>query len=614
MTKTTATRLGVLESAGLISLAAIQPELEYVFRHILVKDAAYASLVKGDRRGLHQLVAETLERLYLVAAEGTPFAARPPRGELLPLLGHHYAEAGQLAPAALYFTQAGDAAARVYANSEAIAHYTRAIEMVRDWPNEHERLGYLYARRGRAQELSGQQADAVGNYLELEELGRASGQPALMLSALTARATVMAVPSVVYNPHMALELTQAALSLARELADQAAEAKALWTLLLAEMGLGQRASAVRYGQQALALARELDLREQVGYVLSDLSRAYLGLGDIAASRQAAEEARPLWEAEGNLPMLAETLSNLGSSYFFTGDYAEALTHLREAQSIARAIGNAWGQAYSLMLQSFLLMDQGRVTECQRSAAECLRLSAEGGLAGPQVSVKTSLALLYSYLGQPERGLALAQEAVSVVEAYVGGQRAEAFSVLAFLYTRLGDVAQAEHYLEQTRAAMITGDAWSFAPLIAAAAEGELALALGDPERALAVTQQTVLGFEHAVFKFFLAQAMVPWAQALRALGRDEEAQAVLLQARAHVLKQGSRLIQWSIVAELAILAELRGEREEASALWAEAHASIDFLVQHMDDPVLRASFLQAPGVQAALAAAGAAWREPTGPD
>jgi hypothetical protein len=65
---------------------------------------------------------------------------------------------------------------------------------------------------------------------------------------------------------------------------------------------------------------------------------------------------------------------------------------------------------------------------------------------------------------------------------------------------------------------------------------------------------------------------------------------------------------------LATLAALRGEREAASALWAEAHASIDFLVQHIDDPGLRASFLQAPGVQAALAAAGAAWREPTGPD
>jgi len=57
-------RLTQLESHGLIRLAATQPELEYLFRHALVQDAAYASLVKADRKQLHLAVGEALESLY----------------------------------------------------------------------------------------------------------------------------------------------------------------------------------------------------------------------------------------------------------------------------------------------------------------------------------------------------------------------------------------------------------------------------------------------------------------------------------------------------------------------------------------------------------------------
>ena len=58
------TQLNTLESSGLIRLAAVQPELEYLFRHALVQDAAYSSLLKNDRRHLHKSVGEALEALY----------------------------------------------------------------------------------------------------------------------------------------------------------------------------------------------------------------------------------------------------------------------------------------------------------------------------------------------------------------------------------------------------------------------------------------------------------------------------------------------------------------------------------------------------------------------
>ena len=60
----TRSELGTLEASGLIQVATLDPELEYLFRHALVQDAAYSSLLKQDRRALHRLAADTLLSLY----------------------------------------------------------------------------------------------------------------------------------------------------------------------------------------------------------------------------------------------------------------------------------------------------------------------------------------------------------------------------------------------------------------------------------------------------------------------------------------------------------------------------------------------------------------------
>src|ERR1051325_3095540 len=114
------TDLTTLEATGLIRLSQVEPELEYLFRHALIQDAAYNSLLKNNRRTLHQAVGETLERLY-----------PDRRDELSPVLGQHFLEAGDEARALNYFSLAGDVALKIYANAEAALHYTHAIEIAK---------------------------------------------------------------------------------------------------------------------------------------------------------------------------------------------------------------------------------------------------------------------------------------------------------------------------------------------------------------------------------------------------------------------------------------------------------------------------------------------------
>jgi tetratricopeptide (TPR) repeat protein len=112
-------QLNTLESAGLIRLAQFEPDLEYLFRHTLVQDAAYATLLTTDRKRLHQVVGEAIEHLY------------PDRlNEYSAMLARHFEQAGNDQHALEYFSRAGDTALASYANQEAESHYLSALALV----------------------------------------------------------------------------------------------------------------------------------------------------------------------------------------------------------------------------------------------------------------------------------------------------------------------------------------------------------------------------------------------------------------------------------------------------------------------------------------------------
>ena len=114
----TRAELGTLEASGLVEIAALQPELEYLFRHALVQEAAYASLLKQDRRALH------------LAAAGTIIALHPDRErELAGVIGMHFEQAGEAARAADHLVVAGEHALERFANKEAVGFFTRAFTL-----------------------------------------------------------------------------------------------------------------------------------------------------------------------------------------------------------------------------------------------------------------------------------------------------------------------------------------------------------------------------------------------------------------------------------------------------------------------------------------------------
>lgn len=108
-------RLAELEELDLVLEHSRAPELEYIFKHALIQEAIYESILIRRRRELHREVGAAIERLFADRLE-----------EFYGLLAYHYARAEEWEQAQHYLFAAGDQAGRIAADSEALEHYRQA--------------------------------------------------------------------------------------------------------------------------------------------------------------------------------------------------------------------------------------------------------------------------------------------------------------------------------------------------------------------------------------------------------------------------------------------------------------------------------------------------------
>src|SRR5439155_875727 len=129
--------LAQLEQAGLVFRRGEPPEAVYSFKHVLVRDAAYESLLKSRRQQLHGQIARTLEQSFADIVASQP-----------EIVAHHFTEAGLVEPAIDYWLKAGQQAARRSAIAD---HLVNTAENVDDSVYKvlaHEALGFTLFARG----------------------------------------------------------------------------------------------------------------------------------------------------------------------------------------------------------------------------------------------------------------------------------------------------------------------------------------------------------------------------------------------------------------------------------------------------------------------------------
>jgi len=579
-------------------------ELEYMFKHALTQETTYASLLKKTRRDIHARVAQTFEQEY------------PDRlDEFAALLATHYAEAGDDAKTIVYATRAGDANARVYANAEAVAHYSIAIEAAK---RAGTLLGDLGVKRGRALELLGRYQDALANYVEMESLARAQKDPALEMASLIARATLFSTHTPLYDNQRAQEFTHQALAYARTIGDRLAEAKILWTQMLFQIyGTGNPEVGVDYGGQSLKILRELSaqpafaqdraVREQLAYTLNDLLYAYIQLGKLDLGLAARQEARDLWQELDNKPMLADNLAGVALAQLTFGDAEQGMATADEGYAIAESISNPWSMAQGRTMRGYALLELGRFSEALRALHQGDEFATAAETGGAMIASGCALATHYGKLGMVERGLELGQRALDGAQRYIPDWHLWPHAALVRLHLARGDLAAAQRLADESNLESPQRKLFkAFMPGVATVvlADAELAFAKKNYARVLTLAAEANDYFSGSAPNY-LPDLFLLRAAALQAQGNRDHALRVMREASARAKK--SRRIRWNVLGAASALERANGNGSEADRLRAAARAEMEFIAQNLEDnPAtllgtgLRGSFLNLPDVRAVI--------------
>jgi tetratricopeptide (TPR) repeat protein len=604
-------QLSALEAADLIRLARPQPELEYLFRHALVQDAVYASLLKNSRRELHLAVGALLEKLHAARIE-----------EYAAVLAHHFQQAGDDRRALRYLTLAGDAAAGKYALAESALHYGHALNLARQAPGDPAQVCRLIVARGRVLEISGLHDEALAGYLELEALGERLSEPRFVLAALMPQAALRATPSPMYDPERGAKLIESALPLAHGLGDRAAEAKILWLrMVLIIYSGGDWAVAHAAGEQSLEITRHLlaalqtdadrrALREQVGFILHDLFFVYVYWGLVAQAEAVLQEAIEHFRELGNLPMLAEALVFMCNTRLMTGRYDEALAFSAESLRVGIASRHEYSQAYGRILAGRIYIDRGEFDYAIATIEEAIALGERSAHVGLQFFTRSDLAWAYGMLGAFDKGLALALLAQGSAEAFVLHFKVMAQAVQVRVYLLAGNAVSAAAVVSAMRTSYddilsLKARLGAFLPAWAEVVLAEItyALATSDYIQALSVADEYLIEIRRGALHHFIPEALYLKACALMARGDLIDARAALDEARGEAEAIGARRHLWPILSAQAELADRQGNTAEAHTLRMQARVHVAYIADHSPDPALRRSFLALPAVAAVWTAA-----------
>jgi hypothetical protein len=551
-------------------------EVAYWFKHALVQDTAYSSLLKNERRRLHRLIGETLEREYPAAVQ-----------ENAALLTKHFAEAGDDVKTLEYAGCAGDAEARVYAKTEAAAHYQAALDAALRLNAQAPQLIELVTKLGRVHELRDDYAAALALYARLGTLAEARNDQHLELAGLILQATLYATPTAVFDPRKGREILDRALALARELQDGAAEARILWNLLLLCGFTGQYAAAVAYGEASLALARKLDLKTQIAYTLNDIGNyGYFGSKEHDKSRAALKEARALWRELEILPMLADNLNNSGILEYVRGDYEQAVVYSDEALEVSERIDSMWGQGLARTFRGVLKLEAGEYGLGIAELESAYELAERSGSAILFLTA-TYLGLAYSWVGDIEAGF----RAVQIInrEIEIALYRPPAKATLAYLTFLHGGTAEGERLLREARPHPHEELQFSYLPGIIA--EGELGLAAGREDYVAEFMESLAENLRTFGLVSFVGDADLYRGRALTLLGRLDEARAAFARAETYALRLASRRALWQIYLYWSRLEFAAQDTERAQSLHAQASDLIGFIAAGLPER-RRASFLE----------------------
>ncbi|HXG20603.1 MAG TPA: adenylate/guanylate cyclase domain-containing protein, partial [Methylomirabilota bacterium] len=321
-----------LVDAELIYQQGVPPQARYLFKHALVQETAYQSLLKSRRQQLHQHLARVLVEQFPQTVETQP-----------ELVARHYTEAGLTKQAIPYWQQAGQRASQRSANTEALSHLTKGLELLKTLPESPQRT---------EQELSIQMDLAA---------------------------------ALVYVKGLGAHEARAAYDRAWQLCQQSGDSPHLMPVLIGLSNYYLQQNALQkikeIGEPLLALAEQQHDRKSLLLAYRVLqSSAYWG-GDFRRAHEYAELGVQLYDPHSHSS--AEYALDLRILFLCIGAWAlwylgypdQALHKSRHALALARELAHPYSLAWALNAASWMHIYRGEGRAACAFADEAIAFSA-----------------------------------------------------------------------------------------------------------------------------------------------------------------------------------------------------------------------------------------------
>ena len=357
--------LAALQERELVLERARDPELEYMFKHALVQEATYESILLQRRRELHRRVAGAIETLLVAQLD-----------ELSSLLAYHYSKAEDWEKATHYLLKAGDQAGSIAADAEALAHYQDAIDAYArafgDTWDPVQRAA-LQRKMGEALYHRGEHALAAEYLLRaLATLGSPfPASPAAVRWALLLQVLVQTVHRLL-PWFRGRTLSPQAVRVAEERCH--AYDVLVWTNAMAQAGVWLL---------AVMLCLNLGERARLDWAASSgASGVAMALQTLASTRLYGvymRRARSLAERGGNDHELAQaTFVGAMHTFWVAGDLPSTVAESQAASSLYLKMGDVRGWTLASALGITVPAERGRWADALASSREIARLGEETG--------------------------------------------------------------------------------------------------------------------------------------------------------------------------------------------------------------------------------------------
>jgi len=460
-----------LVEAGFLEPGDDRGKETLVFHHALAQEVAYQRILKRRRRELHRLVAEVAERLY---GDGD---------DVIDVLARH-AYLGEIGAEAIGFLRkAGERARSLFANEEAILHFTRAVELAQREGVSADALTALLLDLADLHELRGNYDEALRAYTQARETpadfrawrgtastlrkqGRYSEALDLLDVVLASSELRKSAAKVFWLERSwtlsatgrfpeALDAARKGLGLTRSAHDKVA-GQLLLQVARAETEMGQTLDAIAHAKQAETIFEDLDQARELSTTMRITGRAYQLQGDLDRAADSLRRGLAMAERIGSIEEVGGSLINLGLVERERGAVEAAIDCDRRAISEFERIGHAAGRTIGYGNLADGLMRLGRLDEALEQCGLALEMARSIGHQAAVADVTRTLASIRLRQGRFLEAASVAEEAAGLFAALGAAPHAvECLELAAEAFSTAGKEAQAREMLAQARSIAVS---------------------------------------------------------------------------------------------------------------------------------------------------------------